>query len=349
MKKILVTGNLGYVGSELTKYINTHHDNVYIIGYDSGYFKSLVTDGSSSDSNYVDKQVIGDIRSLNPGILDGIDSVIHLAAVSNDPIGKMFSKATHDINFQASIQLLHNSIKAGVSNFVFASSCSVYGLESNSPRTEEDEVNPLTSYAKSKVDTEFKATEIAKNNILFTSLRFATACGWSRRLRLDLVLNDFVYRALTENKITVLSDGTPWRPLIDVADMSKALFWAANRTLPADNNTAILNVGSTNSNYQVRELAEKVKEQLNTVEININESASPDKRSYKVNFDKYCNLSGNCINNIDIDTTINKLIYYIRDNIKYIESISKYKRLTTLKEMVDNNYLNSQLIKTDNI
>jgi hypothetical protein len=155
---------------------------------------------------------------ISEALLEGVDAVVPLAAVSNDPMGNKFERVTEDVNYRASVDVGRKARKAGVSHFVFASSCSVYGFAPGAPRKESDELNPQTAYARSKINTEKALAEIRDNNMIVTSLRFATACGMSDRLRLDLVLNDFVGCALALGEISVLSDGSPWRPLIDVRD-----------------------------------------------------------------------------------------------------------------------------------
>ena len=200
-------------------------------------------------------------------------------------MGNAYEKPTLDINFKAAIDIAKKAKGEGVKHFVFASSCSVYGSADTEPRTETSEVNPLTAYAKSKVYAENDLQPLADKNFQITCLRFATACGYSDRLRLDLVLNDFVACAIADKKITILSDGTPWRPLIHVKDMARAMDWAIQRNEGGD--YLIINTGSNEWNYQVKELAAAVQRFFTDVEVNINVNAQPDKRSYKVNFDLY--------------------------------------------------------------
>ena len=200
----------------------------------------------------------GDIRDFPPDLLDGVDAVVHLAAISNDPMGKEFEAVTEAINEKASIALAQMAQERGVGTFVFASSCSIYGAAEGSPRRETDPLNPLTAYARSKVAMENALRSSNAGRMTVTCLRFATACGMSDRLRLDLVLNDFVASALATGEITVLSDGTPWRPLIDVADMARAIEWAIGRSSEHGGRFLVVNAGSQAGNYQVRDLAEVV-------------------------------------------------------------------------------------------
>src|SRR6516165_4995179 len=216
---------------------------------------------------------------------------LHLAAVSNDPMGNKFERVTDDINYRASIELARKAQRSGVRHFIFASSCSIYGFAPGAPRKESDELNPQTAYARSKVNTEKGLADLGANNMTITCLRFATACGMSDRLRLDLVLNDFVASALAKGEITVLSDGTPWRPLIDVRCVARAMEWAMHRNTSDGGSFLCVNTGSDDRNYQVKELADVVAAMLPDTTININKAALPDNRSYKVDFSLFESLA----------------------------------------------------------
>jgi nucleoside-diphosphate-sugar epimerase len=181
--------------------------------------------------------------------------------------------------------------KAGVSSFIFASSCSMYGAAEDSAKTEDSTLNPLTSYARSKVFTEKELEPLADNNFIVTSLRFATACGMSDRLRLDLVLNDFVAGAVATGKINILSDGSPWRPLIHVRDMARAIEWAATKNSSNGGAFLAVNTGSDNWNYQIKDLAQAVADSIPGTTVSLNKDAAPDKRSYRVNFSLYRSLA----------------------------------------------------------
>ncbi|HEX8279379.1 MAG TPA: SDR family oxidoreductase, partial [Segetibacter sp.] len=279
-----------------------------IVGFDSGFFASCVLDRNKFPESQIDKQYFGDVRDFPSEILRGVDAVVHLAAISNDPMGKEFEKVTDDINYRQTIDIAKKAKEAGVKNFVFASSCSVYGFASDYPKTEKDEVNPLTAYAKSKIDSENSLKELADGDYIITCLRFATACGMSPRLRLDLVLNDFVASALSLGKISILSDGTPWRPLIDVHDMYRAIDWAARRKSDNGGSFLVVNTGFNDGNYMVKQLAEAVKEQLPDTTIEINTNAAPDKRSYKVDFSLFQSLAPDFQPEYDLKKSISSLI-----------------------------------------
>ena len=289
--KILVAGNLGYVGSVLVRHLRRVFPDATLVGYDNGYFAHCLTNAYEAPERHVNFQFWGDIRNVDPGVLTGVDAVVQLSAVSNDPMGNRFEGVTEAINFEATRSLATLARRAGVKRFVFASSCSMYGYAEGGPRKETDALNPLTAYAKSKVASEKALEPIAGDALVVTALRFATACGMSDRLRLDLVLNDFVACALAAGEISVLSDGTPWRPLIDVKDMARAIEWAIQRE-PANGGAFLaVNVGSDEWNYQVKDLAAAVAKSIPGTKVSINTSAPPDKRSYRVDFSLFRSLA----------------------------------------------------------
>jgi nucleoside-diphosphate-sugar epimerase len=289
--KILITGNLGYVGPWVTRHLRATFPEAILVGLDAGFFAHCLTNAASLPEASLDVQYFGDVRQPPPEALAGVDAVVHLAAISNDPMGNAFEAVTLDVNFRASVGLARLAKAAGVRSFVFASSCSVYGSAGGGPRAEQAEVNPLTAYARSKVLTETGLAELADSNFRVTCLRFATACGMSERLRLDLVLNDFVASAISTGRITVLSDGTPWRPLINVQDMARAIDWAIERDVQDGGAHLVVNTGSNDWNYQVSDLAAAVAEVIQDTEVSINRQAPPDKRSYRVDFSLFRSLA----------------------------------------------------------
>lgn len=306
--RILITGNMGYVGSYLVQHLRSVLPDLTIVGYDMGYFAHCLTNAACLPEHRVDLQYFADIRTISADILTAnkIDAVVHLAAISNDPMGKTYEDVTLDVNYRSSARLARLAKEAGVKSFVFASSCSMYGSADDGPKTEDSPLNPLTAYARSKVSTEKELAEIAGDGLKVTCLRFATACGMSDRLRLDLVLNDFVAGAVASKKITILSDGTPWRPLINVKDMAVAIEWALSR--PADLGAFVaVNTGSDRWNYQVRELAAAAAEVIPGVEVSINTNAEPDKRSYRVDFSLFKRIAPHHQPRYDLTATIREL------------------------------------------
>jgi nucleoside-diphosphate-sugar epimerase len=316
-----------------------------LVGFDIGYFGNCITSAEILPECRVDVQYFGDVRIFPTEILSGVDAIVHLAGISNDPIGNRFEEVTLDINHRASINLAKKAKKSGVKSFIFASSCSMYGSAEDSARTEKSPLNPLTAYAKSKVLTERDLEPLADKDLIVTCLRFSTACGWSDRLRLDLVLNDFVAGAVSSGKITILSDGTPWRPLINVKDMARAIDWAISRDTANGGEFLAVNVGSDEWNYQVKDLAEAVAKVIPNIEVSINKNAQPDKRSYKVNFDLFKKLAPKHQPRIDLTTSIRELkeglkrIAFNNDNFRE----SNFMRLNILKELQSKGLLNEKL------
>ena len=343
--KILITGNQGYIGTVLNQALLEEYPTTEIIGFDTGFYAHCLTGFKSNPDQGVSTQYFGDVRDISPSHLDGVDAVVHLAGISNDPIGKEFELVTSEINREASIRLAKISIQAGVKNFVFASSCSMYGSANDNPKKETDPTNPLTAYARSKIGTENDIKKLDLGSMIFTSLRFATACGWSNRLRLDLVLNDFVACAISSKKITVLSDGTPWRPLIDVEDMSRAIIWGTRRKSSEGGKFLPINTGCNENNYQVKDLALEVAKIVPETIISINSNALPDNRSYAVDFSLYKKLAPKHQPRITIQDSIQRLysglleIEFNNNNFRE----STLMRLNTLKKHIESKRLKNNL------
>jgi nucleoside-diphosphate-sugar epimerase len=291
--KILITGNMGYIGPIVVDRLRSSYPDATIVGIDLGIFASCLTNSETLPECKIDIQHFLDVRKITKNELIGIDAIVHLAAISNDPMGKTYEDVTFDVNYKAGIELARKAKEVGTRSFVFASSCSMYGSADDAPKTEKSPLNPLTAYAKSKVLTEEALKEFADENFRVTCLRFSTACGMSNRLRLDLVLNDFVAAAVSSGKIEILSDGTPWRPLINVKDMARAIDWAISREKAVGGNYLAVNVGSNDWNYQVKDLAEAVASVIPGLAVSINENAMPDKRSYRVSFDLFKEMAPN--------------------------------------------------------
>ncbi len=341
--KLLVTGNTGYIGPIVSQHFRRAIPDTTLVGYDSGYFAHCLTGAPRLPEALMDAQHWGDVRNFPDHLLEGVDAVIHLAAVSNDPMGSRFAKVTEDINFEASVDIARKARQHGVKRFVFASSCSMYGYAEGGPRTEQDALNPLTAYSRSKVATENALSDLADGGMVITALRFSTACGWSTRLRLDLVLNDFVAGAIASREITVLSDGSPWRPLIDVKDMARSMEWALTRD-DTDPFLAI-NVGSAAWNYQVKDLAEAVARLIPGTRVSINKDAPPDKRSYRVDFSLYEKLAPNHQPQVDLAQSISELKAGL-ESMNFSDTDfrgSQFMRLKVLERHIEEGRLNEQL------
>ncbi|MDH7639171.1 NAD-dependent epimerase/dehydratase family protein [Sphingomonas oryzagri] len=333
--KFLITGNMGYVGPSVVKQLRERYPDATIDGVDVAFFAQCLTTRRAIPERHLDRQYFRDVRDLTESDLADYDAVILLAAISNDPMGERFSDITLAINRDAAVEIGYAASRAGVRNLVFASSCSVYGVAEGGARREDDPVNPMTAYAISKIGAEQGLAGIG-GDMTITCLRFATACGMSDRLRLDLVLNDFVAGALTTGQITVLSDGTPWRPLIDVADMARAIEWAATRPASNGGRYLVVNAGADSANYQVRDLACAVAGAVEGCTVSINEQAPVDSRSYRVDFSLFAKLAPNHLPQVTLTDSIANLVAGLRD-IHFADEdfrTSDFIRLQVLKSLI---------------
>lgn len=343
---ILITGNLGYVGPSVINQLRNVYPRSRIVGLDTGFFAHCLTGVDVYPDIKLSEQWYGDVRDIKLEMLAGFDAVVHLAAISNDPMGKTFEKVTDEVNCQSSIRLAKLAKQAGVKSYVFASSCSVYGFAEGGPRTEEDALNPLTAYAKSKIGTEEGIKNLADNSFVVTCLRFATACGFSARTRLDLVLNDFVAGAVATGEISILSDGTPWRPLIHVDDMALAIDWAITRKADSGDAFLAINAGSDDWNYQVKDLAAAVAKEVPGTKVSINPDAVPDKRSYQVSFAKFRQYAPHHQPRVSLAQAVRGLKEGL-EKMKFNDAnfrSSSYVRLVVLKDHMAANRVNDDLI-----
>jgi nucleoside-diphosphate-sugar epimerase len=343
--RILITGNMGYIGPSVVNQLRASYPGAMLVGFDIGYFGSCITGADVLPECKTDIQYFADMRLFPAEILNGVDAIVHLAGISNDPIGSRFEEVTLDINYRSSIELARKAKEKGVKSFVFASSCSMYGSADDSARTEKSPLNPLTAYARSKALTEKDLEPLASEQFKITSLRFSTACGWSDRLRLDLVLNDFVAAAVASKRITILSDGTPWRPLINVKDMARAIDWALVRQQEQGGQYLAINIGSDEWNYQVKELAEAVARVIPGVDVRINKDAQPDKRSYRVDFGLFRKLAPEHQPAVSLKESIEELKAGL-EAMKFRDKefhVSRHMRLMVLTELQEMGLLNEKL------
>jgi nucleoside-diphosphate-sugar epimerase len=343
--KILITGNMGYVGPGVVSQLRKSYPDSELIGYDTGFFANCLTNAQFLPELKLNCQIFGDVRNFDTEILNGVDSVVYLAAISNDPMGNRFEDVTMDVNYRSAVKMAKFAKEKGVRSFVFASSCSVYGEADDYAKVETDTLNPLTAYALSKIEAEKELETIAGNNFTITCLRFATACGFSNRLRLDLVINDFVAGAVASKRIDILSDGTPWRPLINVLDMARAIDWAITRNPETVGNFLAVNAGSNEWNYQVKELAHAVAEVVDGCKVTINTDAPPDKRSYKVNFDLFKKLAPHHQPVFQLKPTIIDLFERLNEMGFNDPNFRKSSliRLNVINELKQNNVLDANL------
>jgi nucleoside-diphosphate-sugar epimerase len=281
--KILVTGADGYIGVLLCPMLAERgHD---VVGVDAGFYR----DGWLYENGGRDIQtcIYKDIRHITEEDLKGFDSVVHLAELSNDPLGQLRPEITYKINYLGSVELARRCKKAGIKRFVYTSSCSVYGIGSGEYKTEESETNPQTEYAKCKLLVEQDLSEMADDGFSPTILRNATAYGPSPKMRFDLAVNNLTGLAWTINEIRLVSDGTPWRPLVHVLDICEVISCVFEAPREGVHNQ-IFNVGDTRENYQIKDIAEIVSHVFPGCKLTFGRGGE-DNRSYRVSFEKINN------------------------------------------------------------
>ena len=336
--RVLVTGHHGYIGSVLVPIVRAAgHD---VVGVDSDIFAPCTFGGDPPEVDSLTR----DVRDVEADDLRGFDAVIHLAAVCNDPVGDLNPQATYDINHRASVALAANAKAAGVPRFLFSSSCSLYGRAGDGMLDEGAAFAPVSPYGRSKALAEQDIAKLADDSFSPTYLRNATAYGASPRLRLDVVVNNLVGWAHTTGRIVIHSDGTPWRPLVHVEDISAAFLAALEAPREVVHNEAF-NVGASAENYRIRELAEIVAEVVPGADATFAEGGGPDKRSYRVD----CSKLERVLPDLELGWTVRRgaeqlCEAFARLDLGYDEFVGpRYLRIKRVQELQERGQLDDML------
>jgi nucleoside-diphosphate-sugar epimerase len=342
MKNILVTGNLGYIGSVLTNVLKEQNYNV--TGLDVGYFKDCnLVECADSNSN----QIFSDTRNVASSQLRGFDAIIHLAGLSNDPLGELMPGLTEEINFKSTINLAKMAKEQGVSRFIYASSQSMYGVSEIDEELDEDlsSKNPVTAYARTKWEAELALKDLQATNFQVVCYRPSTVFGVSPRLRSDIVFNNLVACAYTTGLIEIKSDGTPWRPVVHIRDVCKAFI--SGLTAPSDLIAGrSYNVGIPNGNFTVRDLAEAAQRAVPGSNLIFTGEHGKDSRTYRVSFNRILTeLSDYYKPTWNLDRGGSELVEFFK-KINFNESQfrgSETIRLAKLNELIESRQLDNQL------
>jgi len=327
---VLVTGHQGYIGAHLVPLlIESGHT---VTGCDINLYEGTGWEEVVAPQTEWNR----DVRDLTTDDLQGFDAVMHLAALSNDPMGDVNAELTYQINLEGSVKLAKLAKKAGVARFLFASSCSIYGKGAKLDMDESDPVNPLTAYAKSKIESEKRISAMADENFSPTFLRNATAYGHSPMLRIDLVVNNLLACAISKGNIAIKSDGSPWRPLIHCKDIARA--FVALGEAPRDKvHNLMVNVGGNKENFQVKDVADEVQKLLPDAEIVYTGEVGEDPRNYKVNFD----LLNSVLPDFQLEYTLQKGMQELHQKLiqhqfnKQDFEGNQFVRLRTLKKRLE--------------
>jgi nucleoside-diphosphate-sugar epimerase len=336
--RVLVTGSEGYIGTRLVPMlVEAGHD---ITGLDTGLFDRCVFGSYVPTVPLIHK----DIRDTSAADFEGFDAVVHLAALSNDPMSELDPELTFEINYQAAVDVAARAKEAGVPRFVFSSTCSTYGFHGDDFITEESSFNPLTTYAVSKVRAESRMSEMADESFCPVFLRHGTAYGVSPKIRFDLVINNLVAWAITTKQVYLKSTGMSWRPLVHIGDISRAFIAAIEAPREAVFNEAF-NIGATKENFRIREIAELVARHVPDCKVVFADGAETDTRSYRVDFSKAETKLPGFHTEWDVERGIQEVYEACRDiglTGKEFEE-ARYSRIAHLKMLLAEKIVDSTL------
>ena len=328
--KILVTGHKGYIGSHLVALLKEEGHKV------TGVDLNLFEECSWEKSVDPDAELLKDFRDLTLHELENLDCIMHLAAISNDPMGNLVEQLTYDVNLNGSINLAKKAKEAGVPRFLFSGSCSVYGKGEVLDLDENSKLNPVSAYAISKVKSEIEIGKLADVNFSPTFLRNSTAYGFSPKLRIDLVVNNLLACAIARGDIRIMSDGSPWRPLIHTKDIARAFVAFSKAPTERIHNKAV-NIGANKENYQVKDAADKVGKLVPSAKIVFTGEVGEDPRNYRVKFDLLNNLLPEFKLEYNLDSGMEELYKKFKEHNFSLEDFEgdRFVRLRILKKKLN--------------